>query len=71
VKHRLVKLRRKRPGKDQTVAFDRANQQGDWKVKIPYPGARPGTYYAKAAKKKHKRYVCDKGRSSSIVVPAA
>jgi hypothetical protein len=69
VKKRPVKLFRKTSGNDKKVATDRSDRHGDWQVKIPYPGARQGTYYAKVPKKKTKRFVCDKARSGSLLVP--
>ena len=69
-KHRTVKVFKKRSGNDQKIGSDESDRHGDWQLKIPYPGASQGTYYAKVSKHKHHNYVCDKARSGVTLVPA-
>ena len=67
--HRVVRLKRKRRGPDTVVAKDRSNRNGDWHIAIPYPGAKPGGYYAKVKRKETKNFVCKRARSSVLFVP--
>ena len=64
---RLVKLKKKRPGRDKTLGQDRSNRQGEWKV---ISDVEEGTLYAKLVQRTFhrgdKRIVCKGDRSASL-----
>lgn len=57
--NRKVFLKRKRPGKDQTIGTDRTNGAGNWKERVNNPSGR---YYAKINRTKR----CKGDRSPTI-----
>jgi hypothetical protein len=71
-KERTVLVKRELAGKDETVDSDVTNNKGRYVVGQG-DGATPGSYYAKAKKRKieknHKIIVCRKARSETTVVP--
>lgn len=71
-KNRKVVVKRELAGKDAKVGSDITNRKGRYVIGQGN-GATPGSYYAKAKKrkieKKHKIIVCKKARSETITVP--
>lgn len=65
---RLIRVYRKRPGKDPLVKKFGTYDDGYWRFE-PDGGIRAGTYYAKTAKAKYGSLTCTRARTPSIVVP--